>query len=180
MKFYSEGKRSFVYKQGAVVVKVEKPNIQAVARIENEAKWLQVLNKKGIGPIFYHLEENELYMEFIDGVLLLEYVKGVSKKKTVEVLLDLLEQCRVMDLLLVSKFEMHHPLKHVIVREGKPVQIDFERCKTMLKPKNVTQLCQFYTRYFGVKGLQEIAKVYKGEYEEKEYRKIRQCVINTI
>jgi putative serine/threonine protein kinase len=180
MDYYAKGKRSLVYKEGNVIIKVEKPGIQAVGRIQNEAKWLKKLNKYGIGPTFYKREKNMLYMEFIDGILILEYVKTASKKKFKKVLLDLLDQCRTLDKLKVNKYEMHHPLKHVIVRKDTPVLIDFERCKNTLKPKNVTQLCQFYSNKFGATSLLEKARIYKQTYSENAYLEIVTCLINTI
>ena len=38
---------------------------------------------------------------------------------------------------------MHRITTNVIVCKNKAVLIDFERCKIILHPKNVTQFCQF-------------------------------------
>ncbi len=179
MKLYAKGKRGLVYKQGRRIIKVEKPGSKAVNRLENEAKWLKKLNKKSIGPKFIKFEEGKLYMEFIDGKPILDYCEGKRKEIVVKVLVDLVQQCRVMDKLGVNKFEMHHPLKHVLIRKGKVVMIDFERCRNSVKPKNVTQVCQFLSRYFDVKGILGKAKAYKETYSEKEYKEILKCLINT-
>jgi len=48
-----------------------------------------------------------------------------------------------MDKLKVNKKEMHHPVKHIIVKNDKAFMIDFERCFKTNKPKNVTQFSQF-------------------------------------
>jgi putative serine/threonine protein kinase len=180
MEVYAKGKRSIVYKDGNIIIKEERKDIQAVERIRNEAKWLKILNKEGIGPNFKKRVGNKIYMEFIKGTLILEYAKKVSKKQLLKVLLDLLDQCRVMDNLKVNKYEMHKPFKHVIVRRNKPVLIDFERCKNVLYPKNVTQVCQFYANSFGTLELREKARIYKETFSEKAYEEIRKCLINTI
>jgi len=38
---------------------------------------------------------------------------------------------------------MHHPVKHIIIKNNSPVLIDFERCRYTEEPKNVTQFCDF-------------------------------------
>ena len=43
----------------------------------------------------------------------------------------------------VNKEEMHHPLKHVLIKDTKAVMIDFERVHYTEKPKSTTQFCQF-------------------------------------
>ncbi|KAI9916441.1 hypothetical protein PsorP6_017859 [Peronosclerospora sorghi] len=52
-----------------------------------------------------------------------------------------------MDLMRVNKEEMTHPHRHIIVHRShgkwRCTFIDFERCSSTKKPKNVTQLCQF-------------------------------------
>ncbi|MFH1211470.1 MAG: hypothetical protein V1659_00910 [Candidatus Woesearchaeota archaeon] len=68
-----------------------------------------------------------------------------KKEKIKKVLLDVLDQMFVMDSLGINKFEMTSPKKHVIVRRGRPVLIDFERCRRSEKPKNVTQFVHFMT-----------------------------------
>tara|TARA_Y100000310_G_scaffold345827_1_gene470693 strand:+ start:5061 stop:5747 length:687 start_codon:yes stop_codon:yes gene_type:complete len=180
MEVYAKGKRSIVYKDGNVIIKIEREDIQAVERIANEAKWLKRLNKEGIGPKFIKRVGNKVYMEFVDGEKIMDYSKKASKRELKKVLLDLLEQCRTMDKLKVSKFEMHHPLKHVIVSKNKPVLIDFERCKLTERPKNVTQVAQFYARYFGIEGILEKAKAYKETYSDAKFKDVKECVINTL
>ena len=36
-------------------------------------------------------------------------------------ILDVLEQCFVMDKLGINKLEMHHPVKHVLIKKNKKV-----------------------------------------------------------
>jgi len=60
------------------------------------------------------------------------------------VLKNVFEQCYKMDKLGLNKEEMHHPVKHIVVQKnGKPVLLDFERCKSRKRQHNVTQFCQF-------------------------------------
>lgn len=61
-------------------------------------------------------------------------------------------QCFALDLMGVNKEEMTHPHRHIIVHRSTQQQqgpvrwrctfVDFEKCSSTKKPKNVTQLCQ--------------------------------------
>jgi predicted Ser/Thr protein kinase len=73
---------------------------------------------------------------------------------------------------------MHHPVKHALVRGKKIVLIDFERCKTSLRPKNVTQVCQFISRNYNLPEILDKAKKYKLTYSDKDYKEIEKCLIN--
>jgi O-6-methylguanine DNA methyltransferase len=149
--FLAKGHRGLVYagryKRKDVALKLKNPKSMAHGRMANEANWLYLLNQFGIGPKKYLSSANGIVMEFIDGVPLQEWLAHkptVSRVK--RVINELLEQCFVMDLLGVAKEEMHHPYKHVLVRNNIPVLIDFERCHHSRKPKNVTQCCQYFSR----------------------------------
>ncbi len=146
-KYFAKGKRSIVYicrfqgKKSAA--KVESSASHAVNRIENEAKWLKILNKKGIGPRLYAAGSGWMICGFIKGKRILEWLPSAKKEAIKEALLDVLSQCRQMDNMHITKEEMHRPLKHIIISKANPVMIDFERCRKTEKPQNVTQFCQF-------------------------------------
>jgi predicted Ser/Thr protein kinase len=79
---------------------------------------------------------------------------------------------------------MHHPLKHVLVKNNKAVLIDFERTHATEKPQNVTQFCQYVSGVKVLKLLQEkgfkftktqitmAAKRYKKDINEKNFKEI--------
>lgn len=130
-----------------VVIKTENSTSKAPNRIENEAKWLKILNEKGIGPKLYFSGKNYVVMEFISGKRIMDWIKENSKEKIIPVLEKILIQGLVMDQLGVSKQEMHHPHKHIIITSNnEPVMIDFERCKETPTPTNVTQLVEWLCR----------------------------------
>ena len=81
-------------------------------------------------------------MEFVKGTRIIEWAKTSEKEDLRKVLLDVMKQCRKMDIMRVSKEEMHNPWKHIIIDKA-PIMIDFERCHVDITPKNVTQFCQF-------------------------------------
>src|SRR3989344_6722401 len=159
MEFLARGKRGEVfltqYKGKTVVVKQVRPTSQALSTLENEAGWLQRVNTEHIGPKFFKLEEGKLFMEYIQGVPIGEYVE--KHPLSMALAKEILDQCRVLDKLHVNKFEMHHPTKHILIKAGKPsrktvIMIDFERCRWTEKPKNVTQFVQFLLQKKEYKG----------------------------
>lgn len=178
--FLAKGKRSDVYladwKGKRVVVKDKRPDSKAIMRMENEAYWLKRLNKEGIGPKFFFSGKDFVVMGYVNGERILDWVLKHSKKEIKPMLLEVLRQCRKLDDLHVSKEEMHHPLKHVIVGKGKVVMIDFERCHNTENPQNVTQFCQFIVSRGLVPALKEnlvdALKSYKEDYSGRSFRKV--------
>jgi predicted Ser/Thr protein kinase len=179
MEYLSKGKRGVVYlatvNEKRIVVKKAREDSDAILTLENEARWLKILNKYKIGPRFVSFSDGMLRMEYIHGQPFVEWMKKKSKKDVKRVVKEIFEQCRVMDNLKVNKLEMHHPVKHIIMRRNKPYMIDFERCKKTLTPKNVTQFCQFLVGLDFVvdkEKLKTLLQEYKETYDEKVFRKI--------
>lgn len=185
MQVYAKGKRGIIYKKGKVCIKVKNPDA-AVDTLENEARHLRILNKKGIGPKFIKYEDykgRKLYREFIEGVKIKDFLEQEKdKRKIISVLKQVLKQCREMDLLGVDKKELTNPYKDILItKQDKAVMIDFERCRETKKPKNVTQFLQYIARNKEVlknkgvridkKELIKLGKKYKSQ-EEKSFDKI--------
>ncbi len=148
-QIYAKGKRSIIYrtrykgKQAIIKHQDEKTGSQHVTH--REAYWLRKLNTKGIGPTLYQENKDEVIMQYIEGPTLPEWTKKATKIQILNILQDILDQCYTMDSLKITKEEMHNPYKHVIIKKNKAYLIDFERAKIHLKPKNVTQFCQYLT-----------------------------------
>ena len=186
---YAKGKRTIVYKLFNFIIKVKRKESFAIGSIKNEGKWLRKLNKYGIGPRLYYFNKKFLICEFINGDRILNYFKKCSLNERRKVVKEVLRQCYVLDKLKVDKFEMHHPLKHVIIgkkiaflwkrnvseRKTMVTMIDFERCKYSSKPKNVTGFCQFLNNYYkkvDSDKLREILKKYKESYSNGDFDKL--------
>ena len=128
--------------------------------------------------------------EFIDGPEILDWIPQAAKPAIVRALLDVVEQCRKLDELSVNKLEMTHPHKHILMRKGKPVFIDFDRSRPAQRPKNVTQVCQWLTggemaAALAGKGIlipREAmlahAKAYKRTYSRPAYERIREVIMH--
>jgi len=190
-QYYDKGKRGIIFTallNGEKVLVKEHNPTAAVNTIAHEANILQTINKKNIGPLFIALQDNMLIREFINGEAILDWMKTAKKPTIQHVLLGILDQCRTLDTLGISKMEMTHPHKHIIIRKNNPVMIDFDRAHATTKPKNVTQVCQWITggELGGIlrqKGIQlpretmlEHAKNYKNSYNKKTYERIREMI----
>ncbi len=173
------GKRGIVYRFFSFAIKVERKGSMAVNRIKNEAKWLRVLNKIGIGPKIYFSGNQFIVMKFINGKPILEYLKTASELDRVIAVKEVLRQCRTLDKLNVDKLEMHRPLKHIIINKKKIVMIDFEKCKYSRSPKNVTQFMQFLSRLgFVTNKTKSVYRLrnYKDDYSEENFERLLELV----
>ena len=153
LKYFAKGKRGLVftgvYKSKKIGIKINNPKSSAIMRVENEAKFLKLLNKKGIGPRLLLNGNNFLAYEFVEGHSLMEFLSTLkknsnNKKIIIKIIKKTMKQLYIMDQLRINKQEMSHPQKHIIIeKSNNPTLIDFERCKYTLNPSNVTQFCDF-------------------------------------
>ncbi|MFT4304109.1 MAG: HemK2/MTQ2 family protein methyltransferase [Candidatus Woesearchaeota archaeon] len=175
--YLSKGKRGIVYKakfkNKNIVIKIKNSKSQALNTIINEGNWLKKLNKYNIGPKLYFYDEDMIVMEYIDGILIGDYIKSFNEKKIKKIILLLLDQMYIMDKLKIEKKEMVRPLKHIIIRKDKPVLIDFERVKLVELPGNVTQFLEFLSRLNIIdrKKSIKLSMNYKKEYDIKKIKK---------
>ena len=203
--YVAQGKRGVIYKGAwdksklvkshfpsrrniiTVAIKTKKAESKAEGRIANEAKWLPILNKKGIGPSFQFSGDNYLVYGFVEGEFIIDWIKHHSKEEIKNILREVLEQCFMMDQLRVNKEEMHHPVKHIIVtKDNTPVLIDFERCHETEQPQNVTQFVEFICRLqnelhkkdvvINPKMAREQAKEYKEELTRSSFQALLQAL----
>jgi release factor glutamine methyltransferase len=131
-------------KKVTAAIKLKNPDSEAMNAIQNEAFWIQELNKYKIGPTYIKSGEDFVMYIYIDGIHLIDFVETAKKEQLIICFRDILMQCYILDTLKVNKLELNHPHKNIIItKENKPVLIDFERCKRTLEPKNVTQFCQY-------------------------------------
>jgi release factor glutamine methyltransferase len=146
----AKGHRGLIYtgslKKKKITIKIQRSDIDAENTVDNEVRQLAVLNKHGIGPKLLFSGKDFFAYEYVPGDFIFDYIdrQGVRRSDVVAVLKDVFAQMFTMDHLGLNKEEMHHPVKHIIVTpKGKPVLLDFERCKRRDKTHNVTQFSQF-------------------------------------
>ncbi|MBU0456609.1 MAG: methyltransferase [Nanoarchaeota archaeon] len=166
-----------------VAIKIKRKESKALERIKNEVNWLKVLNNENIGPRLLFYDKEYFVYGFVEGKFILDWIKDNGKEEIKKILIQILEQCFVMDILKVNKEEMHHPLKHIVIdRNNKSVLLDFERCNKTEKPKNVTQFIEFIFRVkkeLGAKqigvdegDLRKLSMDYKNTYNDITFKNI--------
>ncbi|MBI2138692.1 hypothetical protein HYU13_03830 [Candidatus Woesearchaeota archaeon] len=200
--YFTHGKRgnlyTGIYNGRKVAIKSKRPESEALGRIENEIRFLKILNEKGIGPklLFWDKRKFSYFAyHFVEGMFFPEFIgrcKKKDRKKILGLIKGVLEQCFTMDKLGIAKEEMSHPTKHIIIGIGarKPVLIDFERCHHTEKPGNVTQFCSyllsgFIAQQLGSRGVAlsrrkmiRASKIYKKNVSRKNLDALFQCFAN--
>ncbi|MBI2102549.1 methyltransferase [Candidatus Woesearchaeota archaeon] len=199
--YYTEGKRGIIYKARLsnilniksfiasrasyidAVIKVKKEKSEAENTIQKESLWLERVNRLGIGPRLVMKTDVFVVTEFVNGENLPVWLERHPAKECRAVLQNVLQQCFILDQQKITKEEMHHPYKHIIVSiSGKPVLLDFERCHDAEKPQNVTQFVEYICRLkplleknglvIDVEKLRVAAKEYKDFYTSDFLAKI--------
>ena len=168
------------YKNKRIAIKAQRLELQ-VRTVDREAGMIKILNKKGIAPKLLWKGKEYFAYEYIPGEFIKDFLEHSKKEETKKVFLEVLRQCRVLDVLKLSKEEMHNPWKHVIVGK-KIVLLDFERAHKEPKPNNVTQFCQYLMRNHSLlakKGIQfrkeeliVLSQKYKRRELEGDFKKI--------
>jgi len=167
VELFDRGRRSVILRLDDMqIAKLEKDSDNAKGCVEREAKWLQRLNKHGIGPRLAEHNEKLRYLiyEFIPG----EFIGDVIEKIDNKVITGCLKKARKLDELGIVKEEMHSPRKHIVVNGEKVRLLDFERSHESDNPKNVSQLISyFYHRGRVGEGILELASEYKNSSDKK-------------
>ena len=186
IKKLTKGHRGLIYtgylNNKKVTIKIKNPKSKAVGRIKNEAEYINLLNKYKIGPKLLFYSKDYFVYKFIKGDFIEDFIKKSSKSNVIKVLKIIFNQMFILDKLKINKEEMHHPVKHVIVSNNKPILLDFERCHKTLKPHNVTQFCQYIIRLskllkgkniiINKKKIIKLSKIYKKDINKKNLRVI--------
>ena len=148
IRAFARGKRGLIftanYKNKKVAIKIKNPKSEAILRTDNEIKFLELLNKKNIGPKLLLYNKDYLIYEFINGKFIIDYLKNNKEENIKKIIKKIMDQMFIMDKLKTNKEEMSHPTKHIIIdKKNNPILIDFERARFTIKPANVTQFSDF-------------------------------------
>ncbi|MBI2658377.1 methyltransferase [Candidatus Woesearchaeota archaeon] len=186
VEYLAKGHRGIIFtgifKSRKIAVKAKNPKSAASGRIQNEAKWLEKLNRLGIGPKLAFAGDDYFACRYIEGDFILEFIKKSNKAQIRQAIKKIFMQMLALDKLGIDKEEMHRPLKHVIVSGNKPCLVDFEKVHYSKNPKNVTQFCQFILNsgeLLEEKGIapdrqkiMRLAKIYKNSRNKVDFGKI--------
>jgi len=115
------------------------------AGFDEEARLLRVANAVGVGPRLISWGQFILLMEFIDGPYLREWIRGLASGEAESlraVIRSLVLQARRLDEAGLDHGELVRLRRHVMLRGGEPVIIDFESASTGRRVANVTTVLQ--------------------------------------
>lgn len=150
IKLFAHGHRGLIFtglfKHKKVAIKIQRPDTAAKGTVAREARVLKKLNRYGIGPRLLFTGKNYFAYEFVEGSFIRDFIKREKSAAIKKMLINVFNQMKKLDELGLNKEEMHHPFKHVIIANNKPVLLDFERCKKTAKAHNVTQFCECVAR----------------------------------
>ncbi|HIE15243.1 TPA: serine/threonine protein kinase [Candidatus Bathyarchaeota archaeon] len=118
--------------------------------MHREAEMLKKANSVDVGPKLLGYSENLLLTEFVDGILLPEWLESIRRDDDItkltlkKVLLEIVKQSRRLDSIGLDHGELSKASKHIIVRpDGNVCIVDFESASTFRRASNVTSVCQF-------------------------------------
>jgi len=198
VKYFTKGHRGFIYqgklevksdkkststKSKTVMIKINNPASKATERIKNEVFYLKKIEKYHLAPkVLMHTDDYFVY-EYIPGIFIREYIEKNTKTNIIKTLKNVFDMMYLFDKLKINKEEMHHPVRHIIIKNHDVKLIDFERANYAKTPKNVTQFCQFIISIqrelrekkiiIDMKKVIALGKKYKKEINEKNLEKIK-------
>ncbi len=147
LKYLASGKHSKVLegkiKNLEIIIKIGLPQ-----HIEKEIFFLKKLENEEFSTKINFYKNNFVVKKKITGDLILEFFKKVKlKNDLILVLNNILTVCYRLDELLITKFEMTNPHKHIFVQKDLSIKmIDFERSIFSESPKNTRQVLEFFRR----------------------------------
>ena len=153
VEYFYRGHRGLIftalYQGEKIGIKVPRPSSDVPQRIRMEAENLLRVNALGIGPRLikagYHGDLPYLFYRFVEGETIGDALPHLSSSAWKRVKQEVFSQMITLDRAGLSKEEMHHPLKHVIIGEDHVTLLDFERMHADPSPGNLTQWVHFMT-----------------------------------
>ena len=125
-------------------LKLEKEKSPRVNMVQKEAENPKLANSCGIGPKLFDADDKRgiVLMEFIEGKTFSEWLfeTNVSKHKLQSFLTYLFVQAEQLDKIGLDHGQLAGKGKNILVRNSKPVIIDFEKASHNRKCRNVNQL----------------------------------------
>ncbi len=106
--------------------------------------------KFDVAPKVYYFNDDFIFMEYLDGVHLGDYIRGRGLMDVGTVLIRILDAAFKLDLSGVDHLELSRPHKHVLVlKDGRVKFIDFESARTTLNPCNLCRILSAFLRIYG-------------------------------
>ena len=177
-KVFAKGKHSIVYISTMKNIRITRKkarNNKFIKNINKEAMILNLINQFNLGPKLIKKGPDYFDYVFVDGQYIKDWIKTASSSSKRTIAKKVLLQCYKLDKLKITKEEMNHPSKHIII-SNKIVLIDFERAKFTKRPQNVTQFCQYLIKNEIMKFDRKILKAYKNDQNYHNFRKVLKMI----
>lgn len=150
-KHLAHGKNSCVWKvRGRLTtyaLKTDHPQSDRWLPLSEEAAHLQDANRKGVGPriLEYNLVPELLFLEFIDGKPLNEWIEFEQDPLKIEGIIEkLFKQTRALDNLGLKHVTLTNELRNILVdRKNDPHILDFDKTKYVQNPQNTRELAEY-------------------------------------
>jgi len=118
------------------------------SNLDHEASMLRLANSVNVGPALLNASRNFLVMEYVEGLLFPDWVRGLKgrgrKRRLQGVLVALLEACYRLDQIRLDHGELSRAPKHILVDDrDQPELVDFETASNQRRPSNVTSIIQY-------------------------------------
>ncbi|MCS4538974.1 MAG: serine/threonine protein kinase [Thaumarchaeota archaeon] len=114
--------------------------------VVREVELQKLANKTGVGPKVFASSRNVVAMELLDGTDILQWVKNLKGKGSTTVLrsriIEILQQCFLLDSIGLDHGELSNLRKHVIVGDKAGI-LDFETASLGRRVSNVTATAQY-------------------------------------
>ncbi len=180
--------------KGKVALKIRRVDADRTG-MQREAEMLKRANAIQVGPSLVDVTDDFLLMEYIEGVLLPQWVmmlKGKGTRSRIrQALRGVLEQCWRLDAAGLDHGELSHAPKHIIIdKNDNPHILDFETASISRRVSNVTSVCHYLfirsqaakmiKRKLGEIDEEELLKAlknYKKERTRENFEKILDVVI---
>ncbi|UCB59685.1 MAG: serine/threonine protein kinase [Candidatus Bathyarchaeota archaeon] len=155
--------------QKKVALKIRRIDASRVS-MKHEAQMLKAANRVDVGPHLLGVTDNFLVMEYVEGILLPEWLEALqgknAGKRLSHVLRLALEQAWKMDKIGLDHGELSNASKHIIVQpSGLPCLVDFETASVSRNVSNVTCLCQYF---FVGSSIAKLIQAILGAHQEKD------------
>jgi putative serine/threonine protein kinase len=115
--------------------------------LDEEYRLTSLANKLGIGANVYGHTKDFLLMKLLDFIELSDWLRQLrgegTRRRAREMVHEVLNQCRKLDIMGLDHGQLSNLRKHVVVAEGRPWIIDFESASRSRRPSNVTSAAQY-------------------------------------
>ena len=129
--------------QNVVALKIRRVDSH-VKTLAQEGENQRLANVVGVGARIYGFTEDFITMDLIEGLHIDKFVEVADEESIRRVVVDLLKQCRRLDLIGLDHGELSRARKHIIITSSlKPVILDFSSSSRNRRPANVSSLFSF-------------------------------------